>query len=88
MLERQISYVLQCVEEMAAEGLRSLDVRPEVMAAYNRAVQKRMHQTVWEAGCSSWYKDASGKVTNNWPTFTVEYWLATRHPRFAAYRTR
>ncbi len=88
MLERQISYVLQCVEEMVAEGLASLDVRPEVMAAYNRAVQKRMHQTVWEAGCSSWYKDASGKVTNNWPTFTVEYWLATRHPRFGAYRSR
>ena len=88
MLERQISYVLQCVQEMAAEGLASLDVRPEVMAAYNRAVQKRMGQTVWEAGCSSWYKDASGKVTNNWPTFTVEYWLATRHPRFSAYRSR
>ena len=59
-----------------------------MVAAYNRAAQKRMHRTVWEAGCSSWYKDASGKVTNNWPTFTVEYWLATRHPRFGAYRSR
>ncbi|MGZ4757972.1 MAG: flavin-containing monooxygenase [Acidimicrobiales bacterium] len=88
MLERQISYVLQCVQEMAAEGLASLEVRPEVMARYNRAVQKRMHQTVWEAGCSSWYKNESGKVTNNWPTFTVEYWLATRHPRFGAYESR
>jgi cation diffusion facilitator CzcD-associated flavoprotein CzcO len=88
MLERQISYVLQCVQEMAAEGLASLDVRPDVMAAYNRAVQRRMRQTVWEAGCSSWYKTESGKVTNNWPTFTVEYWLATRHPHFPAFESR
>jgi cation diffusion facilitator CzcD-associated flavoprotein CzcO len=88
MLERQIAYVLQCVEELVDRRLAFLDVRPSVMDAYNRAVQKRMHQTVWEAGCHSWYKTESGKVTNNWPTFTVEYWLATRHPRFSSFEAR
>ena len=88
MLERQISYVLQCVQEMVAGGHTSLNVRQSVMDSYNRAVQRRMHQTVWEAGCSSWYKNAAGKVTNNWPTFTVEYWLATRHPWFGAFEDR
>jgi len=88
MLERQISYVLQCVQEMVAEGLAALDVRPDVMAGYNRTIQRRMRGMVWEAGCSSWYKTDSGKVTNNWPTFTVEYWLATRHPRFDAFESR
>ena len=88
MLERQIAYVLQCLEEMVAAPLASLEVRPGAMASYNRAVQQRMHRTVWEAGCSSWYKNESGKVTNNWPTFTVAYWLATRHPRFSAFDAR
>ena len=88
MIERQIGYILQCLHELVDHRLASLEVRPEVMASYNRAVQKRMHQTVWEAGCHSWYKTESGKVTNNWPTFTVEYWLATRHPRFSSFESR
>ena len=88
MLERQIGYVLQCVRELVADDLAFLDVRRPVMDAYNRAIQKRMHQTVWEADCDSWYKTASGKVTNNWPTFTVEYWLATRHPHFPVFEAR
>jgi len=88
MLERQIGYVLQCVHELIEAPLASLDVRRPVMDTYNRFVQKQMHQTVWEAGCHSWYKTESGKVTNNWPTFTVAYWLATRHPRFSSFDRR
>jgi hypothetical protein len=41
---------------------------------------------VWAATCSSWYKTATGRVTNNWPGFTVQYWRATRRPRFGDYR--
>jgi cation diffusion facilitator CzcD-associated flavoprotein CzcO len=88
MLECQIGYIIQCVRELVASDLSFLDVRRPIMDSYNRAVQKRMHQTVWEAGCQSWYKTESGKVTNNWPTFTLEYWLATRHPRFSVYEAR
>jgi cation diffusion facilitator CzcD-associated flavoprotein CzcO len=87
MIECQIGYVLQCLHELVDRRLAYLDVRRPVTEAYNRAVQKRMHQTVWEAGCHSWYKTESGKVTNNWPTFTVEYWLATRHPRLSSFET-
>jgi cation diffusion facilitator CzcD-associated flavoprotein CzcO len=88
MIECQIGYVRQCVQELISADLAFLDVRRPVMDAYNRAVQRRMRQTVWEAGCQSWYKTESGKVTNNWPTFTIEYWLATRHPRFSVFEAR
>jgi hypothetical protein len=44
-----------------------------------------MHRTVWEAGCSSWYKTEAGKVTNNWPRFTFQYRRETRQPRFDAF---
>lgn len=88
MLECQIGYILECVHELIERNLAYLDVKQSVADSYNRAVQKRMHQTVWESGCESWYKNEAGKVTNNWPTFTLEYWLATRHPRFSVFDSR
>ena len=36
-----------------------------------------MAGTAWVANCRSWYKAASGRVTNNWPTWTVRYWYDT-----------
>jgi cation diffusion facilitator CzcD-associated flavoprotein CzcO len=48
--------------------------------AYDREdarVQRLMTGTTWVNSCRSWYKTASGRVTNNWPTWTVRYWLDT-----------
>jgi cation diffusion facilitator CzcD-associated flavoprotein CzcO len=81
MIECQVDYVLKCIDALRARGRASMDVRPGVMHAYNRDLQTRMRSTVWEAGCSSWYKTASGKVVNNWPRFTFEYRRATSSPR-------
>jgi len=30
------------------------------------------------ATVNSWYKNASGRLTQNWPLPTVEYWNGTR----------
>lgn len=85
MVECQVGYALRCIQELMASGSASMDVRREVMDAYNRDIQQRMHGTVWEAGCHSWYKNAAGKVTNNWPRFTFRYLLETRTPRFSEF---
>ena len=77
MLESQIRYVLSCVEALA-RGARALDVRADVQAAFNARLQRRMRQTVWSRGCTSWYQTAGGKHTNNWPGFTFAYRRATR----------
>jgi cation diffusion facilitator CzcD-associated flavoprotein CzcO len=85
MVECQVGYALGCIQELLASGHGSMDVRRDVMDAYNRDIQRRMHGTVWEAGCHSWYKNEAGKVTNNWPRFTFRYLLETRAPRFGEY---
>jgi len=36
-----------------------------------------MRTTAWVGACRSWYKNAAGRVTNNWPTWTVRYWFDT-----------
>jgi hypothetical protein len=45
-------------------------------------VQARVAETVWDRGCTSWYRTASGKNTNHWPDFTFAYRARTR--RFPA----
>ncbi|MFN3935522.1 flavin-containing monooxygenase [Parvibaculum sp.] len=82
MLECQVNYISQCIETMAKEHLRYLDVKPAAMEAFNRDLQQDMQKTVWAAGCSSWYKTADGRVTNNWSSFTAKYWWEMRHPDF------
>lgn len=78
MLESQINYIVDAVKKLRGKGLRYLDLRSEVQSEFNREVQERMKRTVWAQGCTSWYQTASGKNTNNWPGFTIEYRERTR----------
>ena len=86
MLESQITYLRDAVRHLA-RGRKWLDVKPTVQGAFNARIQQRSKQTVWDAGCTSWYKTAEGKNTNNWPGYTFEYRRATRRLRTADYQS-
>jgi cation diffusion facilitator CzcD-associated flavoprotein CzcO len=88
MVERQIEYVLRCLDAMADRGARAIDVAPEAMASYNDRVQRDLTRTVWAAACHSWYKTATGRITQNWPSFTVAYWRDTWRPRLRDFAFR
>ncbi|MEQ0562444.1 NAD(P)/FAD-dependent oxidoreductase [Amycolatopsis sp. NEAU-NG30] len=77
MIERQARYIRQAVERLARPGVSYLDVRPEVEEAYDREVQRRLGRSVWSA-CTSWYRQADGRVTTNWPGLVTEYDRRTR----------
>ncbi|MQA85778.1 MAG: SidA/IucD/PvdA family monooxygenase [Streptosporangiales bacterium] len=85
MLESQFRYVLRCIRELRRNGLAYLDVRPDVQNEFNARLQERLRASVWDKGCTSWYKTASGRNTNNWPSYTFAYRRATRRPRLADY---
>jgi cation diffusion facilitator CzcD-associated flavoprotein CzcO len=86
MIESQIAYVFDCLRTLEQRGMQSFEVRPEVQAAYNALLQRRMGKTVWMTGCSSWYLAANGRNTTLWPGFTWEYRLRTRRFDTASYR--
>jgi cation diffusion facilitator CzcD-associated flavoprotein CzcO len=86
MVERQVEYVIRCLGELTRRGARAMDVAPAAYAANVSDVQDRVRGTVWAESCHSWYKTATGKVTQNWPGFTVTYWRDTLRPRFRDYR--
>lgn len=78
MLESQFRYIRQAVERLAAGDVKWLDVLPQAQSAYNETIQQRVRDTVWSAGCHSWYQTQTGKNTNNWPGFTVGYRQRTK----------
>ncbi len=85
MVEAQVDWVVRCIQELFRRDAGWLDVRREAMDAYNREIQQRMQDTVWAAGCHSWYKTASGKIVSNWPRFTFQFWLQMRRAGFEAF---
>jgi cation diffusion facilitator CzcD-associated flavoprotein CzcO len=85
MIECQVRYVMQCLAALRERGLAFLDVRPRAMQLYNEEVQASLQRSVWNAGCSSWYRTSAGKITNNWPYYTFQYWWRMRHPDLADY---
>ena len=82
MLERQITYALTCIRSLVGDR-RPLDVRPGAQAASNRRVQRDLGRTVWATSCHSWYKTATGRITNNWSGTTLDYWRRTWRPRWS-----
>lgn len=79
-LEAQAAYIRQALEHLRDSGAHQMDVRREVEAASDRALQARFDGTAWTT-CESWYKNERGRIVTNWPGYMGEYIEATR--RFA-----
>jgi cation diffusion facilitator CzcD-associated flavoprotein CzcO len=80
-VEPEVRYAIACMQRVLAGGHRWIDVRPEVQAASNRALQQRLANSVWTA-CRSWYRMDNGRVVALFPGFTREYAAALARPRF------
>ena len=80
MIEQQVGYIRQLVDDFVLKGVRSVEVRERSMQAFDTEISDATAQTVWDEDCSSWYKNASGRVTNNWPDYTVKYKQRLAHP--------
>jgi cation diffusion facilitator CzcD-associated flavoprotein CzcO len=76
-LEAQAAYIRQALEHLRARDARALEVRAEVEAASDRALQARFAGTAWTR-CDSWYRDERGRIVANWPGYMREYMQQTR----------
>jgi cation diffusion facilitator CzcD-associated flavoprotein CzcO len=86
MLECQADYILGMVRKLRLRGSKSFELTNAAMRSYNDKVQKELGKTVWARISASWYKNASGRITNNWYGPTWLYWLRTRRIDLSAYR--
>jgi hypothetical protein len=82
--EAQIEHVLGAIRHLRREGLRFVDVRPEVAWRYNEGIQRRMRHMVWHT-CKSWYLSPDGSNHALYPGFAAEYALRARRFRPSDY---
>jgi len=87
MIEAQVGYILDVLEQMRARGLRRIDVKRDVLEAYNHSLQQDLARSVWAATGASWYKLADGTITNNWPHSTIRYQRLLRSARLEDFDT-
>ena len=78
MIESGVNYVVDAISQLRTHGWHSVDVKAQVQNDYNADLQRRLQNTVWARGCTSWYLDHNGKNTTLWPGFTFSYRRLTR----------
>jgi 4-hydroxyacetophenone monooxygenase len=79
--ECSMNYILGCLDLLARKGAASMEPRIDIHDAYNDRVDAGNGRMAWGVQrVSNWYKNAQGRVTQNWPFPLVEYWESTRSP--------
>jgi 4-hydroxyacetophenone monooxygenase len=79
--ECSVRYIVGCLKLLAEKDADTIEVRREVHDAFNVKVDKANALMAWGAPqVTSWYKNATGRVSQNWPFPLVDYWTATVAP--------
>ena len=78
MIESQIQYVADALNQARKNNWALVDVKPEAQRGFVGRIQGAMKNTVWASGCQSWYLDDQGRNWTLWPGFTFAYRAMTR----------
>lgn len=85
--ECAVHYVQQSLRLLLEGGYATMDLRPEVLDAYQVVIDEANALMAWGVEyVHNWYKTPSGRVSTNWPLTTLEYWERTRRPVPSDYR--
>ena len=79
--ECSVRYIIGALKLLAETGSQTLEVRKDVHDAFNVEVDAANALMAWGSpNVTSWYKNATGRVSQNWPFPLVDYWNATIAP--------
>ncbi len=86
MVECQVRYAVEAIGLLLRSGHRSMSCRRDVYERYGREMEEGNATMVWGvADVPTWYRNARGRVTQNWPFDLHTYWARTREPDLADY---
>jgi len=90
MIECQVAYIMRQLGRLDGENLAWMDVRPDVMATYNEAIQRDANAiTVWAENCNNYFRHpVSGRVVTQYPRDMVDYREDTLRPDPEAYEVQ
>jgi 4-hydroxyacetophenone monooxygenase len=84
--ECEVRYVMDCIRTLMAGGHVALECRHDVHDRYNAEIDAENLRMAWGVcNVNSWYKNAKGRVAQNWPFPLLEYWTRTRQVNPADY---
>lgn len=87
--EFSLSYLMSSIETMLAYDIASVDVREDVYQDYCRRVDDANTLRAWGfSKVNSWYKNASGRVTQNYPFTSAQLWSRLKHFRKSEFNLR
>ena len=76
--ELSVKYILGAIRHLLEDGRTTLDVKDDVCRLYNERVDETNSRRAWGySSVRSWYKNAEGRVTQNYPFTIAEYWQRT-----------
>jgi 4-hydroxyacetophenone monooxygenase len=86
MVECQVRYAVEAIGMLLGGGHRAMSCRRDVHERYGREMEEGNALMAWGAAdVPTWYRNAKGRVTQNWPFDLHSYWARTRRPDLADY---
>jgi 4-hydroxyacetophenone monooxygenase len=80
MMELQMHYIMDLLEQMFANGLGAVECRQDVHDEYNARVDAAHDAMVWtHPGMDVYYRNSRGRVVVNNPFRIVDFWHMVRH---------
>jgi cation diffusion facilitator CzcD-associated flavoprotein CzcO len=73
MMEIQQEFIAETTTRIVSVDPIVFDAQPSVVSAYDDHVQNELEKSAYSSDCSSWYKNAAGRVVNNWYGTVEEY---------------
>lgn len=85
--ECEVRYIIGCLALLMEEQGNYMEVKQSVCDEYNAMIEAGNAKMSWgQSGVNTWYKNAKGKITQNWPGTLLEFWQQTREADKDAYR--
>lgn len=75
MIEAQVAFIRDLAIHQASTKSDPLEIRRDYALAYSLWLEMRSQEMTWSSSdARSWYQNEDGKVTQNWPGDSLEYW--------------
>lgn len=79
-------FVMESIHHMLEHGHRTMECTQEALDAFVEESDQANARHVWGApDAVSWYKNAVGRVSQNWGLSLIDYWHRTRAPEPGQY---
>jgi cation diffusion facilitator CzcD-associated flavoprotein CzcO len=73
VIEAQVEYLRAALDALRRRGASTLELREAAAQTFTVEMQRRLRDTVWSSGCSSFYQDDTGEPVALWPGFAFTY---------------